>query len=408
MITTKFYLDTRRTPGGNPAPLKITIYWKGRVAYLSTGVKILPGEWDVKGGYAKDRVTQQAISRIKVRVDTLLTNMQESHRLDGLDAMEIKNLLEREMSPDSHEKARFLDCLEAYAITRPQPRTTEIYQATAARIRAFDPHADNLRFEDITLSWLERFDSFLALTSPKANARNIHFRNIRAVFNDARRKKYTQCYPFLDFKVRPEPTAHKNLLVEQLRTLFNAEVKPWQQKYVDFFKISFMLIGINTGDLIHATGINGDRLEYERAKTHKPYSIKVEPECLALINKYRGEKYLLNVLDTYAKTNHWTSKVNNELQTIAKDLGLPKISTNWMRHSWATIAAELDIPNDTIAAAAGHSRKTVTDIYINFDRTKIDRANRQVLDYVLYDRKPEDAYKMIQRLTEMVEDLRRE
>ena len=168
-----------------------------------------------------------------------------------------------------------------------------------------------------------------------------------------------------------------------------------------------MLIGINTGDLIHATGINGDRLEYERAKTHKPYSIKVEPECLALINKYRGEKYLLNVLDTYAKTNHWTSKVNNELQTIAKDLGLPKISTNWMRHSWATIAAELDIPNDTIAAAAGHSRKTVTDIYINFDRTKIDRANRQVLDYVLYDRKPEDAYKMIQRLTEMVEDLRR-
>ena len=55
------------------------------------------------------------------------------------------------------------------------------------------------------------------------------------------------------------------------------------------------------------------------------------------------------------------------------------------RHTWATIASELDIPKDTISAALGHGGNSVTDIYINFDQRKVDEANRKVLDYVLYD-----------------------
>lgn len=50
----------------------------------------------------------------------------------------------------------------------------------------------------------------------------------------------------------------------------------------------------------------------------------------------------------------------------------------------STVAASLDIPRDTIAAALGHGGNTVTDIYIDFDQRKVDEANRQVLDWVLY------------------------
>lgn len=401
MITTRLYLDTRSSAGQDaPARLKLAIYWNRVEALLFTGFTLAPSQWDAKKREAKDKNTQLSIARFKYKVDTILADMQDAGKCDGLTATDIRNAVVHILTPSAKSKARFMDCLEKFASTRPQPRTRDIYRATADRIRAFDRMAAFLTFEDITIGWLDRFDSFLAKTSPKKNARNIHLRNIRAVFNYALREELTLCYPFRKYEIRPEPTKHKNLLVTQLRTLFNAEVEPWQQKYVDFFKISFMLIGINTGDLIHATGINGDRLDYDRAKTHKPYSIKVEPECLELINKYRGEKYLLNVLDTYSKTNHWTSKVNNELQRIANELGLPKISTNWMRHSWSTIASELDIPKDTIAAAAGHSRKTVTDIYINYDWTKIDRANRKVLDYVLYNKKEQDMFELLRSLNE--------
>ena len=65
----------------------------------------------------------------------------------------------------------------------------------------------------------------------------------------------------------------------------------------------------------------------------------------------------------------------------------PSLSSYWARHTWATIAASLDIPKETIAAALGHGGNTVTDIYIDFDRRKVDEANRRVLDWVLYGKK---------------------
>lgn len=62
----------------------------------------------------------------------------------------------------------------------------------------------------------------------------------------------------------------------------------------------------------------------------------------------------------------------------------PDITWYTARRSWATIAAQLDIPKETIGKALGHSQwdNTITDIYINFDNRKIDEANRKVLDYI--------------------------
>ena len=374
MITTRLYLDTRASAPGSPSPLKLAIYWNRSESYLPTGFKLSPSQWDKKAKAAKDIATQSSITRFRLKVDTLLMDWQEEHVLDGLSASDIRRMVERELSPDSSVKARFLARMETYAATRPKQRTTEIYRATIDRIRAFDRSADALRFEDITIDWLDRFDAFLAKTSKKRNARNIHLRNIRAVFNDANKKRLTSYYPFHCYEIRPEPTMKRALSVEQLRILFTSAVPDWQQRYVDFFKISFMLIGMNTEDILHVTGIAGGRLEYQRAKTYKPYSIKVENECAEIIERYRGQGQLLDPLDTYANTHNWTSRVNNVLKEISKPLGLPPISVYWARHSWATIAAELDIPKETIAAALGHSASTVTDIYINFDRTKIDRA----------------------------------
>jgi len=408
MITTRLYLDTRQTKDADtPAPLKIAINWQREKSYLSTGFKLLASQWDAKAHEAKDKATQLSISRFKLKVDTRLVELQEDGSLNGLNASEIKRLLEKSISPDATRKERFLDWLQKFGSSRNKQRTREIYQATVDRIKAFDSGAEFLSFKDITFAWLDQFDTFLAKTAPKKNSRNIHFRNIKAAFKNAMKNGVTTWYPFFQFEIHPEETPKRNLTVDQIRKLFNAEVEPWQQKYVDFFKMSFMLIAINTEDLLHATEINDGRLEYIRAKTGKPYSIKVEPECMELIEKYRGEKYLLNILDTYSNTHNWTSKVDSVLHEICEKIGLPKKTTMyWARHSWNTIAInELDIPQDTAARALGHGKKTVNDIYLNFDQSKIDVANRQVLDYVLYDKKPVDVYELIRQLNENVANI---
>lgn len=62
----------------------------------------------------------------------------------------------------------------------------------------------------------------------------------------------------------------------------------------------------------------------------------------------------------------------------------PGITWYTARRSWATAAASLDIPKETIGKALGHSEwdNTTTDIYITFDNRKIDEANRRVLDLI--------------------------
>lgn len=65
-----------------------------------------------------------------------------------------------------------------------------------------------------------------------------------------------------------------------------------------------------------------------------------------------------------------------------------KITTYFARHSWATIAAELDIPDDVISQALGHAaRNSTTAIYIERNIRKVDEANRKVIDWVLYDKR---------------------
>ena len=397
MITTKLYLDTRRSAAGSAAPLKVSITRGRSVAYVPTGIRIAPEDWDARRQKAASVQTQTTIELKKADIDTVLLELQRKRRLAGLTVIEIRNLVMEELNPEEEAPARFLDTMRAFAASRPAPRTREIYMATVSRIEAFDPRARQLGFADISVGWLDRFDAFLAKTSPKRNARNIHLRNIRAVYNYALKRELTLHYPFRNYEIRGEETAKRSLSAEQLRSLFQADIPDWQRKYVDFFELSFLLIGMNTEDILHAEGVTNGRLEYRRAKTHRPYSIKVEPECMEILERFRGSVHYLNVLDTYACTHHWSSKVNNELKAVAGGLGLPRISMYWARHSWATIAASLDIPKETIAAALGHSSGTVTDIYINFDRNKIDLANRQVMDYVLYGKEKQNVLELLNK-----------
>lgn len=75
--------------------------------------------------------------------------------------------------------------------------------------------------------------------------------------------------------------------------------------------------------------------------------------------------------------------MNRSLKELGSSIGYPELTTYWARYSWATIAAQLDIPKETIAKALGHGSETVTDTYITFDYSKVDKANRAVIDYMM-------------------------
>lgn len=393
MIFVRLTLDKRRLPkNAKVAPLKIVIT-KGRVrSLIPVGLSIgIKDEWDqanqkVVNNPKKHQLNDILEARV-FEVKQIINRLRLEGRLDGLASHQIKDLVVAEMYPDRVEEEKpvlFMDHYKRF-MSRKTGGTYDLYDRTLIRLREFCPTLDTLRFEDISVAWLRDFETHISPQSPSKNARNIHLRNIRAVFNDAIDEEVTSFYPFRKFKIVGVPTRKRSLSVEQLRSLFNAEVSASEQKYLDFFKLSFMLCGINVVDLCRLPPLENSRAEYRRAKTHRLYSIKVEPEALAIFEKYPGKGQALPFLDSNKDYRFFYRHLASFLRNYGKDHKLPGLSTYWARHSWATIAASLDIPKETISAALGHSiGSEITAIYIDFDNKKVDEANRKVLDWVLY------------------------
>lgn len=398
MLKADYYLDKRGTKIGHPVPLKARLTFRGKTVLVNLDLKILPKFWSEKRGCVvgcpeKDRLNDYLTARM-IQINAELLRLDLSDKLKIYEPEELKAVLEgREIS-----KETFLGKYISFMNTRSTPGTRVTYHTTLVRMKAFDPKLAKRSFEDINKDWLRRFDVFLAKTNCR-NARNVHYRNIRAVFNDAIDDEITTAYPFRKFKLKSEPTRKRSLSVEQLRLLRDYPVEEFQREYRDVFMLMFYLCGVNAVDLLNApkTAIRNGRFEYVRSKTHKPYSIKVEPEAQEIIDRYAGEKYLLDIMDDRKNYKDWLHRMGRALKSIGEctrsGLGgkktvkplFPDLSQYWCRHTWATMAAELDIPKETIAAGLGHGSNTVTDIYIRFNYRKVDAANRKVIDYVSSD-----------------------
>lgn len=403
MASTKLYLDRRSSRADGTFPLKIRITRNQVGALINLGIRLLPDQWDEVNNkvinHPQKRYLNGVIVARHAEIEKTILRLYDSGEIGKMTAQDIKRHIIASQSPeDIPPKSTFVKTFQSFIGNKTNKGTKGIYKHTLDKIQAFDPDINEKGFEDIDLKWLTEFEAFCAKTASK-NARNIHLRNIRAVFNYAINAEETTCYPFRKFKIRPEATRKRSLSVDALRQLFDYPVESYAEIYRDMFKLIFMLIGINTVDLHWLKAITPDgRIEYKRAKTHRLYSIKVEPEAVEIINKYKGKNGLLCIADRWSNHINFRHQMNKALQNIGttrSGLGgkksaegaFPGLSTYWARHSWATIAASLDIPKETIAAALGHGGNTVTDIYIDFDQRKVDEANRRVLDWVLYGKK---------------------
>lgn len=308
------------------------------------------------------------------RLDAMRIDAAQYGLYAGMSVNEMRDRIKQEIlfdSPESRSENNdklfmpfFRRCIES----KRNEGYRENREYTYRKILEYDAEADRLTFDDIDLKWLNRFDEWLVGRGLKQNTRNIHFKNIRTVMNRAIDEELTDRYPFRRFKIRPEATRKRNLPVEELRKLFTCEVEEYQEFYRDMAKLIFMLCGINAVDLYNLEGVTSDgRVEYRRAKTHRLYSIKVEPEAMEIISRWRGERRLLCMADRWKSHRDFTKWLNEALKKIGvmrivgrggkKEIRpfWPDISSYWMRHSWATIAYnDCDVSKDVISQALGH------------------------------------------------------
>ena len=405
MFTTKFYLDLRGKAKDGKGSVVILLCNNRTTTTISTGVRVLKSEWD--GSRVINNISSSSLnselSLKKADIDRKISLLAFEEGFNRMSAAQIKaRLLEQRIVPKS---VRVSDVFSEYIKNNSlQPGTIDIYNSALKKVMSFA--GESFRIEDINLKWLHTFDKYLSQTQG-VNGRSMYMRSLRAICKYAWKTKLIPDYPFEDFSIKQEPTPKRSVSVQQLREFMTYPTNARQQVFRDYFFLMFYLIGINAVDLLLAkkSSIVNGRFEYIRRKTHKPYSIKIEPEAEVLLHKYAGKKYLLEGMDRFSSHKTFIHQMDDSLQSIGKitwemipdpeDLFampqlekhiepiIPDITTYYARHTWSTLAYEVGIPIDIVAQAMGHSMgNRTTMIYVKLDPKKVDEANRKVIDYL--------------------------
>ena len=406
MAKLNYWLDTRS--GSGDFPLKLRISHLKKTAYISMDIRLAEDQWDGKEvvNHKNQKSLNEFLKSRMTLAEANLLNFKLKTPLDKLSVNEIKVLIESDgQTTEDTGGNNFLKFYEKRMAEAKRNNTRLSYDSAINRMKLYDPLLSIRTFEDIDENYIKKMDEAWEQTGLTTNSRAVYMRNIRAVFNDAIDEKLTSAYPFRKFSIKKAPTEKRNLSVEELRMLRDYPiVNDFQAKYRDIFMLCFYMRGINMVDLLALTkeNIRAGRINYIRSKTGKFYSVKIEPEMQKLLDRYKGEQYLIDVCDGAQNEKEFASKYQGFLQRMdrglkkigpytRKGLGgkktiqpiLPKLSQYWCRHTTATIMSAMGYSLEIIGCSLGHDIgfKT-TSIYVEYNEKAVDDANRALIDYV--------------------------
>ncbi|WP_372753774.1 phage integrase SAM-like domain-containing protein [Labilibaculum sp.] len=391
MATAKLILDNRKAKNDGTFPIKLAISHKTKTSYIRANFAIPEKYWDngrIKRGcpgIENIRTANNKLASILLDADDFIEELEERRRINIMTASQIADYI-KNGGKQQQCVINFLEYMENYVPTIKNSSTREKYNTTLTKLKEYMGE-DLLFFDDITKAWLNRYKEY-RLANASAATTNIDLRNIRSVFNraiDFDEIIGQETYPFRKFEFAESKPRNLRLPIEKIRKIRDFET---DNKYIalarDFFMLSFYLIGMNNSDIYDIPDISEGRIEYDRNKTQKTYSIKVEPEAQEIIERRKGENSLLIYQEKYANARNLTKQMNKHLKEIGKDesINVPDLMMYHARHSWAGIAAKKPIGagKPVIAQALGHGKTTVTDTYFDYDNELVDDLNRKVLD----------------------------
>ena len=302
--------------------IKIRITHKRKADYISTDLFVLPDSFDKNAGVVK---TGRNKDYINLRLTDHIQKYQRKdielgERRDFMTVKQIKaSLLEEKKNSGSLD---FFAFAEDFVKSVETDGTKRWHNATLANLKSFI--GNQLSFSEINLPFLQRYENFMRKQGV-GNGINNYMRSFRAIYNKARDfyndedAKIVRIpnYPFRNYTIPQSATKSKYhfLTIDELKVLINHKgTNSGEEFATDMYLLMMYLIGIEAKDLFYLGKPNKKgRVFYDRFKTGKEFSIKLESEALAIINKYPSKKYLININERYANHLTFISFVNNQL-----------------------------------------------------------------------------------------------
>ncbi len=271
-------------------------------------------------------------------------------------------------------------------------RTANIYLAALTSFITFNQKHDIL-LNDITQEIIGDYEAWLKKRKVSLNTISFYMRALRSVYNKAANAQLCiQKYPFKFVYTGIPKTVKRAISKVDIKRIRDLDLRhnPSLALSRDLFMFSFYTRGMAFIDIAYLSKRNiiGNTLIYRRRKTNQEMHILWEPCMQEIVERYSSDKseYLLPIItkpeNEYQQYLNAQHKINVNLKKIAKLIEFNTTLTFYCaRHSWASIAKNINIPTAVISEAMGHTSEITTKIYLaSFEDSVINNANKLIIN----------------------------
>lgn len=256
-----------------------------------------------------------------------------------------------------------------------------------------------LSFIQVTPRWLMSYEKWLQDQGRSISTVGTHVRPMRTVFKKAIDLGLIPAtmYPFGRNKYKCPASKGRKIALDEAGKNIVLAYKGEYQKDIDMWKFSYFCNGMNFADIarLKRWNISDGVLTFDRTKTKNternkaPIIISLHAEAVKIIARWGGTDispgaYIFPILrDGLTATQEkyiiadWLKETNERLELASIEMKLPKITTYWARHTFATILYRKGATLEYIQESLGHADPKTTKIYLDgFDlETKRQMSN---------------------------------
>lgn len=310
----------------------------------------------------------------------LLSLLDDSGELNKMSISDIKKRILKENKPTLLSEYTKEIILEMKATGR--LGNARAYHEFLQWVIKYNGTAD-IPLEYVTLLWIKKMEQKFLSAGNSVNGLGVKLRSLRAMINKAISENLLSkdSYPFSQYKIKKQETAKRALPKIALTKIINTTVESNDrlERTRRIFLFSFYMRGASFSDIcfLKVSDINNNRIYYNRRKTSKLYSINITEPLERLLEHFThgksGEDYILPFLkkempleQAYSISRSALGEYNKDLRDLAKFLEIKAdfMSTNTIRHSFASLARDSGVDVSTVSKMLGHSDLKTTQIYL--------------------------------------------
>jgi len=430
MTSIQFHLRPSSRGRDFEGSLFIRVIHRRKSLSVTTAFRLYQQEWDER--HSKPVYRPEGVARFlylsgvekmmvleKELIFSIILNLEERGEFSVTDIVRLYRLRKSgvPMLP-------FVEKLADRLTTHGQYRTARAYRTTSRGLAHF-AGKNCFTLADIRPSLLKDFQEDMVEKGKTMNTVSFYMRNLRAIYNRAVRESLVESpkkNPFEGVYTGVEQTKKRALSKEDMallsRDLLSVENQKEQKtKNMEalsvaqrLFLFSFHARGMSFVDVafLKKSDIHNNILIYRRRKTGQQLEMTVSTEMHRIINSFKGETknspYLFPIIKVpgsneyrqyesgLKRQNLWLKKLSShcslkEVNVVCQSKIGPnqlstincQLSTHYARHTWASLAKELNFPLAVISEGLGHTSEKTTSIYLSsFDRTVLDSMNRRI------------------------------